>query len=141
MAKITKKEVLKPTSKSKNGKEIFYPAEEQGILPEETEEKIEEEMEEGEKETDIYSKAGRKVLEEEDEIEPWEQGFMEGAAGPGQLGKDALTGKPIMGADEVIELEWEGKMYRFVSQKNAELFLKKKKQEASAKKVPILKKK
>ncbi|MBI4983533.1 hypothetical protein HZC32_02715 [Candidatus Woesearchaeota archaeon] len=65
-------------AKKKDKKEEkVYPAEEQGILPEQTEEQIEEEMKAGEKGTDIYSKEGRDLLENEDEIEPWEEGFLE----------------------------------------------------------------
>ena len=70
---------------------------------------------------------GRKKLEEDDEIAPWEEGFMEGAHDAGQLGKDALTGEPLMGADDVIEMDYEGKLYRFVSRKNAEEFVKRRK--------------
>jgi hypothetical protein len=43
-------------------------------------EKIEEEMEKGERDEDVYSEEGRKKLEEDDEIEPWEEGFSKGAA-------------------------------------------------------------
>lgn len=101
-----------------------YPEEEQGILPEETSEEIEEEMETGEKEADVYSEEGLEKLEEDDEIEPWEEGFMEGAKDGGQLAKDALTGKPLMG-EETIELKIDGKRYRFVNKENAEKFKKK----------------
>ena len=104
-----------------------YAADEQGILPEESEDEVESKMKQGEKDEDIYSKKGRDLLEEDDEIEPWEEGFMEGANDLGQLGKDALTGQPLMGADDVVELEWEGKLYRFVSRKNAEEFMKRRK--------------
>jgi len=65
----------------------------------------------------------------DDEVEPWEEGFEEGEKEEGQLGKDALTGEAIVDATEVIELEWEGRVYRFINQKNADLFLKKKKGE------------
>ena len=43
----------------------------------------------------------------------------------GQLAKDALTGEPLMGADNVIELEMNGKLYRFVNEKNAQKFKQK----------------
>ena len=79
----------------------------------------------GDEDEDIYTEEGRKKLEEDDEIEPWEEGVMAGASGLGQLGKDALSGKPIMDADEVIEMELDGKLYRFVSAKNAEKFREK----------------
>lgn len=102
-----------------------YPDEEQGILPEETEEEMEEDIQVGQRNRDIYTSTGREVLEEEDEIKPWEEGFMEGATETGQLGKDALTGEPLMTADKVVETKINGKLYRFSSRKNAEGFKKK----------------
>lgn len=121
MAKKTKKE-------KRELEEEVYPAEEQGILPEETSEKIEENMELGEKEEEVYSEEGREQLEEDDELENWEEGFMKGAEGGGQLGKDALTGEPLMG-EETVELEIDGEVYRFVNGENAEKFRKKKMKE------------
>jgi len=119
---MTKKE------KKKEKEERDFPAEEQGILPEETSEEIKEDMETGEKEADVYSEEGREDLTEDGEIENWEEGFMEGASGGGQLGKDALTGEPLMG-EETVELLIEGKHYRFVNSENAEKFRKKKEKE------------
>lgn len=101
-----------------------YPAEEQGILSEETSEEVRKEMDLGEKEEDPYTQEGREKMEDEDEMENWEEGFMEGASGGGQLGKDALTGEPLMG-EETVELEIKGKHYRFVNSENAEKFRKK----------------
>ena len=121
MPKPTKKKTL-PVSKEKS-----YPDEEQGPFHKDTPDEKRLHMKAGEDDEDIYDKEGRDALEEDDEIKPWEEGFMEGASGLGQLGKDALTGQPLMGADDVIELEHEGKLYRFVSEKNAEAFLQKKK--------------
>ena len=115
---------VNPTLHTKEEDDV-YPAEEQGILADETSEEHELAMEHGDEDEDIYTEEGRKKLEENDEIEPWEEGVMEGASGLGQLGKDALTGKPIIDADEVIEMELEGKLYRFVSTKNAEKFREK----------------
>lgn len=114
--------------KNKKKEEKDYPAEEQGITPEETSEEIEEDMELGEKDEDVYSEEGREQLEEDDEISNVEEGFMEGASGGGQLGKDALTGEPLMG-EETVELEIDGKKYRFVNSENAEEFRKKKEKE------------
>ncbi len=108
-----------------------YAAEEQGILKEQTSEEIEQDMEHGEKDEDIYTKEGREKLEEDDEIEPWEEGFMEGASEGGQLGKDALTGEPLMDVEDVVETEIDGELYRFVSEENAEKFRKKKLKEES----------
>ncbi len=52
-----------------------HPAEEQGILPEETSEEKKEAMEHGEEDEDIYTKEGREKLEEDAEISPKEEGF------------------------------------------------------------------
>ena len=101
------------------------PAEEQGILADETSEEHELAIDLGDEDEDVYTEEGRKKLEEDDEIAPWEEGLMEGAAGLGQLGKDALTGKPLMDTDEVIEMELDGQLYRFVSEKNAIKFREK----------------
>ena len=99
-----------------------HPAEEQGILPEETSEEKKEAMEHGEEDEDIYSKEGREKLEEDGEISPEEEGFMEGASQTGQLGKDALTGEPLMDIEDVVEAEINGKIYRFASEENAQKF-------------------
>ncbi|MEK6939911.1 MAG: hypothetical protein AABX31_04235 [Nanoarchaeota archaeon] len=113
-----------PTIHTKEEDDV-YPAEEQGILPDETSEEHELAMDLGDEDEDIYTEEGRKKLEENDEIEPWEEGVMEGAAGIGQLGKDAFSGKAITDADEVIEMELDGKLYRFISEKNAIKFREK----------------
>ena len=109
-------------------REEVYPAEEQGILPVEGSEDIKENMHLGTREEDPYTQEGREVMEDEDEMDIIEQGFMEGASGGGQLGKDALTGEPLMG-EETVELEIDGKRYRFVNEENAEKFKKKKEEE------------
>ena len=99
-----------------------HPAEEQRILPEETSEEKKEAMEHGEEDEYIYSKEGREKLEEDGEISPEEEGFMEGASQTGQLGKDALTGEPLMDVEDVVEAEINGKVYRFTSEENAQKF-------------------
>ncbi len=108
-----------------------FPAEEQGILPEETSEEKEEDMEHGERDEDVYTKEGREKLEEDGEISPEEAGFMEGAAQAGQMGKDALTGEPLMDVEDVVEAEIDGRMYRFVSEENARKFREKKEKEST----------
>ena len=123
MAKAMSKKKVQPRGKT----EEAYPDEEQGPFHKDSPEQKRLHMKVGEDDEDIYEKEGREALEEDDEIAPWEEGFTAGASGLGQLGKDALTGEPLMGADNIIELEYQGKMYRFVSKKNAEKFLQKKK--------------
>ena len=95
----------------------------------ETSEDIEEDMELGEKDEDVYSEEGRELLEEDEEIIIEEEGFMEGAEGGGQLSKDALTGEPLMGIDDVVEIEIDGKKYRFVNEENAQKFRRRKEEE------------
>ncbi len=117
--------------KTKKGKEEeedvqLYPEEEQGILPDEKPEERRTKMIQGEEDEDPYTGEGRDLLEEDDEIQPWEEGFLEGAAGPGQLSKDALTGEPLKDVEEVIEAEIDGKSYRFTNKENARKFRAKK---------------
>ena len=81
-------------------------------------------MKKGEVDEDVYSQEGRELLEEDDEIETWEQGFIEGEEEGGQLGKDALTGASLMG-DKVIQVKFKGRVYRFVNEKNAKKFREK----------------
>jgi len=114
---------------AEDNKEEYYAAEEQGIEEDETSDETKEEMEHGEKDEDVYSQEGREQLEDDGEIEPWEEGFMEGASAAGQLGKDALTGEPLMDVEDVVEAEIDGKIYRFVSEENAEKFREKNRQE------------
>ena len=127
---MPKKGTAPPQRKKKSSKEEqFYPDEEQGILPEETADEKKAKMKVGEEDEDIYSPEGREAEVEEYEIEPWEEGFMEGASGPGQWGKDALTGKPLMDVEDVVEAEIDGKQYRFSNRQNAEKFRRKKEDE------------
>ncbi|MDP3989882.1 MAG: hypothetical protein Q8Q01_01620 [archaeon] len=111
---------------TKTKEEEYDAAEEQGIDEEETSEEKKDSMEHGEEDEDIYTEEGREKLEDDDEIDSWEEGFMEGASGAGQLGKDALTGEPLMDIEDVVEAEIDGKIYRFVSEENAEKFRRKK---------------
>jgi YHS domain-containing protein len=103
----------------------LYAAEEQGILPKETHEQLIDDIKVGEHEIDPLTSEGRETLVEDDEMEPWEAGFAEGASDEGQLGKDALTGEPLIDEEEVVEAEINGKIYRFVSEENAKKFREK----------------
>lgn len=49
----------------------------------ETKEQIEDDMKENKRDEDVYSEEGRELLEEDDEMEEWEEGFMQGAEGRG----------------------------------------------------------
>jgi|SRR3989338_9754207 len=131
MKKATPKKTNKTKTDNTKSKKELYKNEDEGN---ETPEVRTTKMRSGEKDTDIYTEEGRDLLEEDDEIEPWEEGFAQGASGEGRLGKDALTGEPLMGADNIIEAEIDGQLYRFVSEKNAISFQKKKELEKRKKK-------
>lgn len=106
-----------------------YPAEEQGILPEESSDEKKLDIDLGEKDEDLDTPEGREKQVENAEIDPEEAGFMEGASGGGQLAKDALTGEPLMDVEDVVETVIDGKTYRFVNEENAAKFREKKKAE------------
>lgn len=106
--------------KTPEGEEV-YPDEEQGIEPEKTSEEKELGMETGENEEEVYDEEGREKLTEDGEIEPWEEGFMEGAAGKGKAGHCAVCGKPLSDEHEgVIEKEIDGKKVTYCSEECAE---------------------
>lgn len=97
-----------------------------------TPEEIELEMEEGKKEEEVYSEEGREKLIEGDEIEDWEEGFMEGAEGRGEQASCAYCGK-LIGEDKenIFEREFDGEIKWFCSEEHAEKYaerLKKQKQ-------------
>jgi hypothetical protein len=96
---------------------------------EESSDEKKEAMKEGTRDEDLDTPEGREQQVDEDEVEPWEAGFAQGASDEGQLSKDALTGEPLMDVEDVVELEIDGKLYRFVNQENAEKFKDKKKEE------------
>lgn len=70
----------------------------------------------------VYSKEGRDSLVEDDAMEPWEQGFMEGAEDYGQGAKCRRCGKVLMGSDSIVEKEIDDTIYRFCSEECAEKF-------------------
>ncbi|MBU0456580.1 MAG: hypothetical protein ABH824_05360 [Nanoarchaeota archaeon] len=130
MTEENKKEIKKKSEDNDEEEKLeVFPAEEQGIISEDTSEEKEIKMEHGEIDEDIYTKEGREMQEDDSEIEPWEEGFMEGASQAAQLGKDALTGEPLMDVEDVFETEIGGKVYRFVNEENAQKFREKKRKE------------
>ncbi len=111
---------------AKNNSEKDYASEEQGILPEETSSEEELEMETGEKDADVYTKEGREELAENDELEPFEEGFMEGEEGRGKDAKCACCGKVLsQNKTKVTEMEIDGELYFFCSERCAKKGLKK----------------
>ena len=69
-----------------------------------------------------YSEEGRDSLVENDAMEPWEQGFMEGAEDDGQGAKCRHCGKVLMGPESIVEKEINSIVYRFCSEECAEKF-------------------
>ena len=63
---------------------------------------------------EIYSEKGREKLVEGDEIEPWEEGFMEGADSDGQQAKCRKCGKALLGTD-IVEKEVNEELCWFCS--------------------------
>lgn len=83
-------------------------------------------MSDGEEDTDVYRKAGREELMEDDEISPGEEGFMEGEVEEGDNSKCAFCGTALVDAEDVIEEEINDRLYWFCSARHADYFRKKK---------------
>lgn len=75
----------------------------------------------GKHDADVYTEEGREILEEGGEIEPWEEGFSEGAEDRGHLAKCAHCHEILSDEeDKVVEREYNGEVYRFCSDKCAQ---------------------
>lgn len=74
------------------------------------------EMRTGAKDATVYTAAGREVLEEDDELDTWEEGFMEGAEDDGEQGKCANCGAALLDY-KTVETKIDGKTYWFCSNK------------------------
>ena len=71
----------------------------------------------------IYTEEGREELEEEeDELTNLESGFMQGYNEGEKLAKCSLCKKPL--AEDFVEEEIDGGLYRFCSDDHAEVFLR-----------------
>lgn len=76
---------------------------------------------------EIYSDKGREKMLEDDEIEPWEEGFMEGAEGGGEKAKCANCGKVLeQDSMNIIEKEIDNELKWFCSEDCVEKYEKKK---------------
>jgi len=75
-------------------------APEQGVKPEKDAEETEKDMDTGNEDEDVYTEEGREKLQEDGEISPQEQAYMEGAEGSGKK-KGHVRGDP----DEELEEE------------------------------------
>ncbi len=72
-------------------------------------------------EDDLESEEAREEATEDDELEPWEEGFLEGATGDGQLGKCANCGDMIT-EKNCVEKKIEEELHRFCSEKCLEKY-------------------
>ncbi|OYT32393.1 hypothetical protein DRJ22_04665 [Candidatus Woesearchaeota archaeon] len=75
----------------------------------------------GDEEADVYTEEGREILTEGAEMQPWEEGFSEGASDIGHLAVCAHCGKVLSDNDEeIVERKFNNKIYRFCSEKCAQ---------------------
>jgi hypothetical protein len=78
-------------------------------------------MKTGEQDEEVYTEAGRDELVENDEIDTWEEGFMEGAEGRGQMTSCARCGKLLgQGKTKIFGRKINGKKMLFCSKEHAE---------------------
>lgn len=87
-----------------------------------TKEELEDEIEEGDREEDIYTEEGREAAEEDDTITDSDEGFMEGYEEGDSAVKCANCG--VVLEEDFIEREIDGEDYRFCSEECAETFKK-----------------
>jgi len=116
--------------KTKEKKKFAGEDEAKQIQVEKTVEEQETEMEKGTRDEEVYKEAGREKLKEDDELDDWEEGFMEGAEGRGEQNSCAECGK-LLGEENVFEREFDGEIKWFCSEEHAQNYadkLKKKKQ-------------
>lgn len=83
------------------------------------------EMESGEEEETVYDDVGREKLMEDDEIDPWEEGFMEGAEDDGEQGKCQYCGAALLDPKHTFETKIDGKTYWFCSAEHLQKFTEK----------------
>lgn len=79
----------------------------------ETSEQVEQEMHEGKRAVNVYSKEGRDELMEDDEVAEWEQGFSEGATS--DKAHCANCGNVLSQSQQLVEREIDDKKYFFCS--------------------------
>ena len=91
------------------------------MAEEKTKDEIRKDMEEGMDDEEVYDETGRHQLIDDDEMENWEEGFMEGAEGRGGMTSCARCGKLLgQGKTKVFERKINGKKLYFCSEEHAE---------------------
>ena len=92
----------------------------------ETSDEVKDEMNSGRADQDVYTEEGREKLLEDDELEPDEEGFMEGAEDRGEQTSCAYCGKMISeDKGNIYEREFDGEIKLFCSEEHAEAYAKK----------------
>lgn len=86
------------------------------------EDEIESEEPEAEDDEGVYVEKERDELEEEDEITPTEEAFMEGYEEEEKVAECAKCKKPLLDIKGTVEREIKGKHYRFCSEKCAKTY-------------------
>jgi hypothetical protein len=77
-------------------------------------EKIREDQNVGIQDEDIYDRTSRQEMVDDDELETWEAGFMEGAEKGGQKAKCATCGK-VLAKEKTVEKKFNSKLVWFCS--------------------------
>ena len=126
--------------KSNNNDEESAEPEEKDIVEEDTDEtpeQIGEDMEKGKKDEDVYSEEGDEKLVEDDEMEDWEEGFMEGAKGRGGKTSCAYCGKMVSeNKKSIFEREFDGELKVFCSEEHAEKYAERLMKQKGKKEIP-----
>ncbi len=78
--------------------------------------------EEADDDDSVYKEEERDELEEDDEISPTEEAFMEGYEEEDKVAKCATCGKPLLDIKTAVEREFKGHHYRFCSEKCAKSY-------------------
>lgn len=102
-----------------NHEEEVFPDEVQGIVPRKAPELRRQAMSKGEEDEDAYDDEGLEALREDDEIEDWEEGFMKGAKGKGQMATCAHCDAVLQSKSKMIEKMVDGSLTFFCSLKCA----------------------
>ena len=80
------------------------------------------EPESADEDDDIYVEKERDELEDDDEITPTEDAFMEGYEEEEKVAECAKCKKPLLDMKGTVEREHKGKHYRFCSEKCAKTY-------------------
>lgn len=83
---------------------------------------FESEPEKEAEEDGVYEEKERDELEEDDEITPTEEAFMEGYEEEEKVAECSKCGKTLLEMKGAVEREFKGKHYRFCSEKCAKTY-------------------